>query len=94
MECGVTNSFTKLFTINASNTSVKRLLGFRKNGEPIIETQQQYERFVGLKVYYPCLGRINSLEIYGEDASFSVGSYMESLLLLDQSDSFIYSNIN
>ncbi|GJT18410.1 hypothetical protein Tco_0877116 [Tanacetum coccineum] len=45
---------------------------------------------VTLAVYNPCSQQIHNLEICGENGIFDMGSYKESLLLLDHSDSRIY----
>ncbi|GJR87567.1 reverse transcriptase domain-containing protein [Tanacetum coccineum] len=83
MEDDVSKSFTKLFTINTPGASIKTILGFRKNGDIIVETPiKHYE--AALKVYEPSSVHINDLGIYREIGSFGVSSYMETLLLLDQ----------
>ncbi|GKD42146.1 probable galacturonosyltransferase 7 isoform X2 [Tanacetum coccineum] len=83
------SSFTKLFTIG---TSVKlRLLGFKKNGDAIFEREK--ERITTLDVYDPCSQQIKNLGISVElEGSFFMGSYKESLLLLDHPDLHIYSD--
>lgn len=88
-----TNSFTKLFTVNTPDASIKRVLGFKKSGKPIMETFVDNEDSSELGVYEPCSDHINNLGILGKCHSFFVSSYMETLLLLDQSDGAIYSNI-
>ncbi|GKD81146.1 probable galacturonosyltransferase 7 isoform X2 [Tanacetum coccineum] len=89
--CGVwvmehDSSFKKLFTIGAP---VYCILGFRKSGEPIFETSKDM-RVSTVDVYDPWSQQIKNLEIYGANGSFFVGSYKESLLLLNHSDSHIY----
>nr|GEZ56560.1 hypothetical protein [Tanacetum cinerariifolium] len=56
----------------------------RKNGDAIIETIEDDDHFV-LQVYDPCLERISGdLGMEGSYFSFSVRSYKEMLLLLDE----------
>ncbi|GKB84757.1 hypothetical protein Tco_0957029 [Tanacetum coccineum] len=86
--CGVwvmehDSSFRKLFTIAAP---VYYILGFRKSGEPIFETLKEFGES-SVDVYDPSSEQIKNLEIYGENSSFFMVSYKESLLLLDHSDS-------
>ncbi|GKB87216.1 retrovirus-related pol polyprotein from transposon TNT 1-94 [Tanacetum coccineum] len=90
--CGVwvmehDSSFKKLFTIGAQ---VDKILGFRKNGEAIFEIREADDMFTTLNVYDPCSQQIKNLGISGEDGSMFMGSYKESLLLLDHSDLHIY----
>ncbi|KAJ0568702.1 putative F-box associated interaction domain-containing protein [Helianthus annuus] len=77
-------SFTKLFTINIpDNVSEVCVRGFRKTGEPIIDSLPRYPEWTGsLAVYEPYSNSINSLGIDGRDFSHYVYSYIESLLLL------------
>ncbi|GJU79873.1 F-box protein-like protein [Tanacetum coccineum] len=89
---GLVTSFRKLFTIDTPNSSVNRILGFRKSGELIMETQNRYGISAILKVYEPRSQQISDLGICGENGSFSVGSYKETLLLLDHPDCYIYSD--
>nr|GEZ75162.1 hypothetical protein [Tanacetum cinerariifolium] len=85
--CGVwvmqhDSSFKKLFSIGAP---CKEILGFK---ESIIETSTNFLFSTTLDVYDPSSQQINNLGISG---TFSMGSYKESLLLLDHSDLHIYS---
>ena len=77
------SSFIKLFTIGAS---IYNILWFRNNGEPIFEIG----KVDGLHVYDPCSQQIKNLGTSGVKYSLFMGSYKESLLLLDHSDSHIY----
>ncbi|GKA76497.1 probable galacturonosyltransferase 7 isoform X2 [Tanacetum coccineum] len=74
-------SFRKLFTIGAP---IHRILAFKESGEPFFENPNKD----GLDVYDPCSQQIKNLGISGE--SFFMGSYKESLLLLNHLDSHIY----
>ncbi|KAJ0561833.1 putative F-box domain-containing protein [Helianthus annuus] len=84
MEDVVPKSFTKLFTINIpDNVSEVYVTGFRKTGEPILDSLPCYPEWTGsLAVYEPCSKSISSLGIDGRDFSHYVYSYIESLLLL------------
>ncbi|GKC34655.1 F-box protein-like protein [Tanacetum coccineum] len=98
-------SFTQLFTIN--NSCITDIVGFRKNGELVVETKETPGRWVflgglggsarttsALEVYDPCSKQITNLGMSGEDGSFFISSYKETLLLLDHSDSCEYPEIN
>nr|GEV68023.1 hypothetical protein [Tanacetum cinerariifolium] len=79
--------FRKLYNIGAS---FDKIFGFRKKGEPIFKIQQVVEQFTTLNVYDPCLQQIKNLSIYGVEGSygsFVIGTYKESLHLLDHLDS-------
>ncbi|GJX61694.1 F-box protein-like protein [Tanacetum coccineum] len=91
-EGGVMTSFKKLFTIKIPDSSTMTLLGFRKSGQPIMETVKEDEEFAALEVYEPCSGHINNLGIYGEEDSLFIFPYKETLLLADHSGCCIISN--
>ncbi|KAJ0484807.1 putative F-box associated interaction domain-containing protein [Helianthus annuus] len=74
-------SFTKLFTVNYDR--INRMIGFRKNGQPIMDRTNTHGYDGELEVYELCSERINGLGIYGSD--FRMRSYTESLLLLNHS---------
>ncbi|GKE59898.1 probable LRR receptor-like serine/threonine-protein kinase isoform X2, partial [Tanacetum coccineum] len=98
--CGVwvmehDSSFRKLFTIRALVCKILRFSRsgetiFGKNGETIYEIENSDGMSTTLNVYNPCSQRIKNLRISVVDDSFFMGSYKESLLLLDHSDSHIY----
>ncbi|GKD71705.1 reverse transcriptase domain-containing protein [Tanacetum coccineum] len=52
-------SFTKLFNIKTPNYTINNILGFRKNGELVMETQKEDEEFAALEVYDPCASVIS-----------------------------------
>ncbi|GJT47893.1 putative F-box domain-containing protein [Tanacetum coccineum] len=80
----VTKSFTKMFSIKLSGRLFKEVLEFGKNGDAIIETIEDDGHSV-LQVYDPSLGHISGdMGMDGSYFSFSVRSYMETLLLLDE----------
>ncbi|KAK9079011.1 hypothetical protein SSX86_000680 [Deinandra increscens subsp. villosa] len=83
-------SFTKQFEIDFSildgdPRSYYSILGFRANGQPIMEEGAR------LKVFEPYSQRISDLEIDGDDYLwFEMASYTESLLLINHSASVIH----
>ncbi|GKC01049.1 RNA-directed DNA polymerase, eukaryota [Tanacetum coccineum] len=85
------SSFRKLFTIGSP---ICKILRFRNNGEPIFRSEKVLGSFTTLDVYDPSSQQIKNLDlgISGLQSSFFMGSYKESLLLLDYSDLHIYSN--
>ncbi|KAM0054629.1 putative F-box domain-containing protein [Helianthus debilis subsp. tardiflorus] len=87
MRGGVSNSFTKLFSITPNGHATLR--GFRKSGEPIIAIQGNCEPG-RLAVYEPYSKRIDYLGIVGSLYSSEVYPYMETLFLLDQPDNKVY----
>ncbi|GJW12427.1 hypothetical protein Tco_1578254 [Tanacetum coccineum] len=90
MKEGVTKSFTKMLSIKAPDSLVSyRVLELRKNGEVIIENIDDTNSSA-IEVYEPSSGHINGIGFYGTSDSFSMKSYMETLLLLDQPNSIIY----
>ncbi|GJS47972.1 F-box/kelch-repeat protein-like protein [Tanacetum coccineum] len=83
-EGGVMTSFTKLFNIKIpDSSSTMTLLGFRKSGQPIMETGKEDEEFAALEVYEPCSEHISNLGIYEEKNSLFICPYKETLLLVD-----------
>ncbi|CAH1435508.1 unnamed protein product [Lactuca virosa] len=91
---GVPNSCTKLFTISNVPRAIclTTVLGFTDRSELLIERQDDVAgwRKSSLFVYEPCSQHIDDIGIDGIQGSFSVGYYMETLLLLDQPDSSVY----
>ncbi|GJV14629.1 probable galacturonosyltransferase 7 isoform X2 [Tanacetum coccineum] len=84
-------SFRKLFTIGEH---ASKILGFSKSGETIFVIRNGGVRLTTttLNVYDPYSQQIKNLGISRKDGSFFMGSYKESLLLLDHSDLHIYSD--
>ncbi|KAI3518048.1 hypothetical protein L1887_06399 [Cichorium endivia] len=78
----VPNLFTKLFTINTPYSSINTL-AFTKSGEAIVEAKDYYKEAAALVVYQPCSGHVNHIGHNANSGLFFVGSYMETLLLLD-----------
>ncbi|GJS70357.1 putative F-box domain-containing protein [Tanacetum coccineum] len=92
-EGGVMTSFKKLFNIKTPDDSpVSKVLGFTMSGEPIMETETDHKEVATVKVYKPCSEHIKDLGINGEDGSFFIFPYTETLLLVDHSDRCIISN--
>ncbi|KAL7615287.1 hypothetical protein Lser_V15G05111 [Lactuca serriola] len=87
MEQGVETSFTKLFSIKAPG-QLMRVVGFRRRGGPIMEVQDYaFESTEELVVYEPNSELSNHL-ISG--SSFTVNSYIETLVLLSSFDCSSY----
>ncbi|KAI3517988.1 hypothetical protein L1887_06274 [Cichorium endivia] len=90
MENGVEKAFTKLFTVQAPYGSrTITALGFRNSGQIILEVEDGHQYIFEqseLLAYEPNSERFNYLEIYGTTETFVVNSYMETLLLVGQSD--------
>ncbi|KAM0044988.1 putative F-box domain-containing protein [Helianthus debilis subsp. tardiflorus] len=82
MEDGVPNSFTKLFTINLPDVSIQRVLGIRKNDEPIFATRPD-DNAHDVFIHELHSEHISYTRISGHGTLYSAGSYMETLLLLD-----------
>nr|GEZ22902.1 hypothetical protein [Tanacetum cinerariifolium] len=88
---GVNKPFTKIYTVKVEGKQFfNGVLGFRNNGEVVMEMADDDFRKSQIEVYEPSSGRINSVGISGEHATFFVWSYMETLLLLDESNSIIH----
>ncbi|GJT98700.1 hypothetical protein Tco_1094218 [Tanacetum coccineum] len=90
-------SFTQLYTIKTPDSYISDIVGFRKNGKLVVETQDRGGRlrFFGekdsaLEVYDPCSNDINNLGFSGQNGSFFISSYKETPHLLDHSDSCVY----
>ncbi|GJU89066.1 hypothetical protein Tco_1301489, partial [Tanacetum coccineum] len=88
-------SFKKMFNFDMIDTSVNKILGFMKRGEPVLESYQELEEsdLSVLEAYEPWSEHMTNLGIYGVDGSFFMDSYVETLLLLDHSDGFVYSDM-
>nr|GEU69368.1 hypothetical protein [Tanacetum cinerariifolium] len=71
---------------------LSKVLGYKKSGEPIMETIKEDQQFAALEVYEPCSERINSLGIFAEFGSLFIFPYKETLLLADHSGGCIISN--
>ncbi|KAK1432418.1 hypothetical protein QVD17_09314 [Tagetes erecta] len=93
---GVPEPLTKVFTIgNTPHISIVYVYvrGFRKTGEPIIEIEEDHSQRSGerpLGVYERNSKHVNNIGIIGMCNSFSVYSFVGTLLLLDQPNVKIY----
>nr|GEW19313.1 hypothetical protein [Tanacetum cinerariifolium] len=94
MKDGVHTPFTKIYSVkvegqfNSFSGYWKTVLGFRNNGEVVLEMEDDND--IAVKIYEPSSGRINGLGITNKYVGFSAVSYMESLLLLHESNSIIH----
>ncbi|XP_076921308.1 F-box/kelch-repeat protein At3g23880-like [Bidens hawaiensis] len=86
---GVSNSsFTKLFTVKNNSLCYIGVIGFRKNGQPIVVPSDEYLSLESeLQVYEPSSEQMNGIGIYS--LLVDMVNYTESLLLLNHSDSII-----
>ncbi|GKD49329.1 hypothetical protein Tco_1278305, partial [Tanacetum coccineum] len=91
-EDGDNKPFTKIYTVKVEGKSVfRRVLGFRNNGEVVIIVDDDNYEESSIEVYEPSSGHINGVGINGgQRAYFCARSYMETLLLLDESYSIIH----
>lgn len=89
---GVQKSFRKLYTINPPDESIKNVLGFRKNGAPIVQVEEDDDDYeddwimVAIAIYEPESKHIRKIGIYGIEDSVFLTSYIETLLLLTMPD--------
>ncbi|XP_076920115.1 putative F-box protein At1g32420 [Bidens hawaiensis] len=91
MEHGVPKSLTKLLTINKPDTSIRVLLGFRKNDEPCdpLPTVPIFSTYTHVNnIHDICIDELHSehmsyIGISGPQMNYYACSYMETLLLLD-----------
>ncbi|GKB17793.1 hypothetical protein Tco_0851716, partial [Tanacetum coccineum] len=87
---GVNKPFTKIYTVKVEGKSVYSVLGFRNNGEVVLEMADDNDTEYAVEVYEPSSRSINGVGINGKYVRFSTVSYMETLLLLHESDSIIH----
>ncbi|GJS14263.1 ribonuclease H-like domain-containing protein [Tanacetum coccineum] len=81
---------TSVLDVAKVNGVACRVLGFRNNGEVVMQLDDENNHEYRIEVYEPLSGIISGVGINGNQGTFSVRSYMETLLLLDQSDSIIH----
>ncbi|KAK1426183.1 hypothetical protein QVD17_14852 [Tagetes erecta] len=90
---GLAKSFSKLYTVNVDAW----VRGFRRSGEPIIEVSELMSDKVHwvfkLAAYDPYSKCINCFWTSGRSATFKVYPYMETLLLLDQTNLAVYNEM-
>ncbi|GJW60909.1 F-box domain containing protein [Tanacetum coccineum] len=87
---GANNPFTKIYTIKVEGMWLDRVLGFRNNGDVVMELDADNDNEARIGVYEPLSGHINDVGINGKQGSLYARSYMETLLLLDEADSIIH----
>ncbi|GJU90338.1 hypothetical protein Tco_1302761, partial [Tanacetum coccineum] len=78
-------TFSKIYIVKVVGSFLSRVLEFRNNGEVVIQLDEYR-----IKVYEPLSGIVSGAGINGNQGTLSARSYMETLLLLDQSDSIIH----
>ncbi|XP_076888363.1 F-box protein At5g18160-like [Bidens hawaiensis] len=78
-------TFTKLLTITNKSSCYFNVIGFRKNGQAVIERDVSLEK--ELEVYERDSNNMKGIGIYG--SCFDMVNYTESLLLLNLSESII-----
>ncbi|GJT20696.1 hypothetical protein Tco_0890633 [Tanacetum coccineum] len=89
-EDGINKPFTKIYTVKVEGTSVfYRLLGFRNNGEVVLVMDDDNDTGYAVEVYEPSSGHISGIGMNG-NSKFSAMSYMETLILLHESNSIIH----
>ncbi|KAM0054323.1 putative F-box associated interaction domain-containing protein [Helianthus debilis subsp. tardiflorus] len=83
MEDGVTKSFIKLYTIDhLPDVLIFGVRGFRKTGEALLEVLSDHGSTRLLAAYEPYSKSISNVAINERYCSYSVYSYLETLLLL------------
>ncbi|GJZ93661.1 F-box domain containing protein [Tanacetum coccineum] len=88
---GVSKPFTNIYTVKVEGKPVfKSVLGFRNNGEVVLEMEDDNDKGYAVEVYKPSSGDINGVGINGKYGEFDAVSYMETLLLLHESNSIIH----
>nr|XP_043608839.1 F-box/kelch-repeat protein At3g23880-like [Erigeron canadensis] len=84
-EYGVIGSWERMCVVRLPGL-LRRSVGFRVNGDVVLALKNNELVFVD------CDGNVKSLGIYGNIRSFFLGTYMESLTLINQMDGQIYCN--
>ncbi|GJR33813.1 hypothetical protein Tco_1209497 [Tanacetum coccineum] len=94
MNDGVTKSFAKMFSVKLQSEWMDpiAILDFTKDGKAILLTNFDFIDIPAcvLRAYDPCSRIEEGVGISGRVTLFAAKSYMETILLLDQSTSFIY----
>nr|XP_043639188.1 F-box protein CPR1-like [Erigeron canadensis] len=83
MEDGLSDTFTKMYTISRPEEAVSTVLSFRHNGDPIIGIEDEFIGSDELFVYDPDSEQISPIGISGSMCSCYAASYMERLRLLN-----------
>ncbi|GKD67153.1 ribonuclease H-like domain-containing protein [Tanacetum coccineum] len=88
---GANKTFSKIYTVKVEGKWLfNRVLGFRNDSEVVMELDGDNYDESRIEVYEPLSEHTNRIGINGKAHMFSVSSYMETLLLLDESDSIIH----
>ncbi|GKF31192.1 hypothetical protein Tco_0100990, partial [Tanacetum coccineum] len=90
---GANITFSKIYTVKVGgNSFLSRVSEFRNNGEVVIQVDDDNHEESRIEVYEPLSEHINGIGINGKrNTYFYATSYMETLLLLDESsDSIIH----
>ncbi|XP_071734263.1 putative F-box protein At3g10240 [Rutidosis leptorrhynchoides] len=96
MKHGVRNSYEKLFTFRAPKDSDDRVLGFRKNGDPIL-LRSGPSKGDKIEVYNPSSEQFTDLEVFGSGDCIEaviVDSLAETLHLIDLSNTILINDDN
>ncbi|XP_071703019.1 F-box protein At3g07870-like [Rutidosis leptorrhynchoides] len=78
-EYGVKGSWEKLYVVRLPGI-LRKVVGFRMNGDTVVALKNHE------LVIVRCNGDVESLGIYGNIRSFFLGSYVDSLILINQVD--------
>ncbi|KAK1413556.1 hypothetical protein QVD17_35331 [Tagetes erecta] len=89
MEDGISNSFTKLFSVNGEMYPLASIHGFRKSGEPVFKVSEG-DKCGEVVVYEPYSEHFDELGIYVGRRAITVSPYVETLLLHDKPDLTVY----
>nr|GFA41789.1 hypothetical protein [Tanacetum cinerariifolium] len=84
------DSFTQLYTIKAPAPSFNAILGFRKTRAIIFKRRVYNDNKSLLATYELDSKQITEIGVFDSECSFSVHSYKETQLLIDQPDGTIY----
>nr|GEZ05372.1 hypothetical protein [Tanacetum cinerariifolium] len=88
---GANNQFTKIYTIKVEGKWLFNwVLGFRSNGEVVMELDVDNYKESRIAIYEPLSGHINDVGINGDLRTLYAWSYTKTLLLLDEADSIIH----
>nr|GEZ80029.1 DEAD-box ATP-dependent RNA helicase 21 [Tanacetum cinerariifolium] len=82
---------TKIYTVKVEGRSVYNVLGFRKNGEVVLELGDYNNEETEIEVYEPSSGRINSVRIIGSCATFCLMS--QTLSSIHKNDGAILQGV-
>ena len=88
---GANKPFTKIYTVKVEGKSVYyNVMGFRNNGEVLLGMEGDDYKESTIEVYEPSSRHMTGVEIEGKHATSPTWPYMETLLLLHESNSIIH----